>query len=76
MQSFLLTGLWRLKMHNSRARSKILKGSRSEQIAARTAKRAIRANKMTKNVLFKAVWGSKKVSCLIESSGKPMFEIM
>ena len=39
---------------------KMLKGSRSEKIAIGTAKRAIRANKITKNAIIGAVWGSKK----------------
>ena len=46
-------------MHKSLAIIKILKGSRSEKIAIGTAKRAIRANQMTKNALFEAAWGSK-----------------
>ena len=59
-RSFLLTGLRRLKMHKSWAIIKILMGSVSEKIAIGTAKRAIRANRMTKNALFEAAWGSKK----------------
>ena len=54
MRPFLLTGLRRLKMHKSWAIIKILKGSRSEQIAIGTAKRAIRANIMTDIALFEA----------------------
>ena len=60
MRSFLLTGLRRLKMHKSWAVCRIYMGSRSEKIAIGTAKRAIRANKMIKNALFEAAWGSKK----------------
>ena len=48
MQSFLLTGLRRLKMHKSWAIIKLFKGSISEQIAIGTAKRAIRANIIAK----------------------------
>ena len=57
MRSFLLTGLRRLKMHKSWAVCRILMGSISEQIAIGTAKRAIRANNMTNNAIFKAVRG-------------------
>ena len=39
-----------------RSQKKIL-GSRSEKIAIGMGKRAIRANKMTKNALVEAVWG-------------------
>ena len=41
-------------------RSNILKRAWSEKIAIGTAKRAKRANQMTKNALIEAVWGSKK----------------
>ena len=37
----------------------VLKGSISEQIPIGTAKRAIRANHMTKNALFEAAWEPK-----------------
>ena len=57
MRSFLLTGPKRLKVHKSWAIIKILMGSRSEKIAIGTGKRTIRANKMMKNALVKAVWG-------------------
>ena len=57
MRSFLLTGPKRLKVHKSWAVCKILMGSRSEKIAIGTAKRAIRANKMTKNAPVEVVWG-------------------
>ena len=57
MRSFLLTGPKRLKVHKSWAVCKILMGSRSEKIAIGTGKRAIRANRMTKNALVEAVWG-------------------
>ena len=66
MQSFLLTGLWRLKVHKSWAVCKIRMGSRSEKIAIGTGKRAIRANKMTNNALVEAFLGVKKVKILIE----------
>ena len=38
-------------------RCKILMGSKSEKIAIGTGKRAIRANKMTKNAPVEVVWG-------------------
>ena len=52
---FLLSGLWTLNVHKSRAIIKIPKGSRNAKRAIGTAIRAIRANKMTKHVLFEAV---------------------
>ena len=60
MRSFLLTGLWRLKMHKSWAIIEMLKGAISDKIAIGTAKRAIRANKMTTNIIFEVAWGSTK----------------
>ena len=48
------------KSAKSWAVCKILMGSKSEKIAIGTAKRAIRANKMTTNALFEAAWGSEK----------------
>ena len=54
MQSLLLTGLRRLKMHKSWAKIKIPKGSKSGKIAIGTARRAIRANKMGNYALFVA----------------------
>ena len=60
MQSLLLTGFRRLKMHKSWAKIKIPKGSKSGKIAIGTARRAIRANKMGNNALFEAAWGGKK----------------
>ena len=60
MHSFLLTGLWGRKTHRTAARSNILKRAWSEKIAIGTAKRAKRANQMTKNAFIEAVWGSKK----------------
>ena len=60
IHSFLLTGLWGRKTHRTAARSNILKRAWSEKIAIGTAKRAKRANQMTKNALIEAVWGSKK----------------
>ena len=56
----LLSGLWTLNVHKSRAKIKIPKGSRSEKMAIGTAISAIRANKMTTNALFEAVWGAEK----------------
>ena len=60
MQSLLLTGLRRLKMHKSWAKIKIPKGAKSGKMAIGTARRAIRANKMGKNGLFEAAWGGKQ----------------
>ena len=60
MRSFLLSGLWTLNVHKSRAKIKIPKGSRSEKMAIGTAIRAIRANKTTTNALLEAVGGPKK----------------
>ena len=60
IHSFLLTGLWGRKMHGTAARSNILMRAWSEKMAIGTAKRAKRANTITKNALIEAVWGSKK----------------
>ena len=60
MRSFLLTGPKRLKVHKSWAIMKIFKGSISGKIAIGMAIRAIRANNITTNALFEAVWGPKK----------------
>ena len=61
IHSFLLTGLWGRKMHGTAARSNILMRAWSEKIAIGTAKRAKRANTITKNALVEVVcWGSKK----------------
>ena len=65
MRSFLLSGLWRLNVHKSRAKIKIPKCSRSEKMAIGTAIRAIRAKMITKNALFEAAW-AKKVKKMIE----------
>ena len=59
---FLLTGLWGRKMHGTAARSNILMRAWSEKMAIGTAKRAKRANTITKNALIEAVWGSKKLN--------------
>ena len=47
-------------MHRTAARSNILKRAWSEKIAIGTAKRAVRANKITKHALSEAAQGSKK----------------
>ena len=60
MRSFLLTAPERLKVQKSWAIITIFKGSIREPMAIGTAIRAIRANKITTNALFEAVWGSKK----------------
>ena len=49
------------KMHGTAARNNILMWAWSEKMAIGTAKRAKRANTITKNALLEAVWGSKKV---------------
>ena len=55
-------------MHGTAARSNILKRAWSEKMAIGTAKRAKRANTITKNALIEAVWGSKKMNCSIKKS--------
>ena len=64
--SFLLTGLWRLKMHKSWAIIKILKGARSEKRANRTSQGTIRASKSDKSSSYEGRLGVKKVKISIE----------
>ena len=66
IQSFLLTGLWRLKMHKSWAIIKILKGARSEKRANRTSQGTIRASKSDKSSSYEGRLGVKKVKISIE----------
>ena len=66
IQSFLLTGLWRLKMHKSLAIIKILKGARSEKRANRTSQGTIRATKSDKSSCYEGRLGVKKVEMSIE----------
>ena len=66
IHSFLLTGLWGRKMHGTAARSNILMRAWSEKMAIGTAKRAKRANTITKNALIEAVWGSKNQKQLLK----------
>ena len=68
IQSFLLTGLWRLKMHKSWAIIKILKGARSEKRANRTSQGATRASKSDKRSSYEGRLGVKKVKISIESA--------
>ena len=68
IHSFLLTGLWRLKMHKSWAIIKILKGARSEKRANRTSQGATRASKSDKSSSSGGRLGVKKVKILIESA--------
>ena len=60
IHAFLLTGLWGRKMHGTAARINILKRAWSEKIAIGTAKRAKRANEMTKMLLLRPFGGSTK----------------
>ena len=59
IHSFLLTGLWGRKMHGTAARSNILMRAWSEKIAIGTAKRAKRANTITKMLLSRPFGGQK-----------------
>ena len=68
IQSFLLTGLWRLKMHKSWAIIKILIGARSEKRANRTSQGATRASKSDKSSSYEGRLGVKKVKISIESA--------
>ena len=66
IQSFLLTGLWGLKMHKSWAIIKILIGARSETRANRTSQGATRASKSDKSSSYEGRLGVKKVKISIE----------
>ena len=66
IHSFLLTGLWRLKMHKSWAIIKILKGARNEKRANRTSQGTIRASKSDKSSSYEGRLGVKKVKISIE----------
>ena len=66
MQSFLLTGLWGLKVHKSWAVCKILIGARSEKRANRTSQGATGESNSDKSSSYEGLLGVKKVNLLMQ----------
>ena len=60
--------LWMRKMHETAARSYLLKGAWSEEIANRTGKGATRANKSGKHGSYEGRLWVRKVICLMQSA--------